>query len=62
MAKFSNKFLSESVLFLPPTYGSISRPYLFKFFKGCFSQNYTWSILEYLDPYTVCKVVPYKQC
>ena len=27
------------------------RPYRFKFFKGCLPQFFTWSILEYLDPY-----------
>ena len=29
----------------------LRRPYHFKFFKGCLPQNFTWSVLEYLDPY-----------
>ena len=31
----------------------LSRPYYFKFFKGCLSTNFTWSILEYFVPYVI---------
>ena len=35
----------------------LGRTYQFKFFKGCLPQIFTWSILEYLDPNNVWKVI-----
>ena len=33
----------------------LGRPYHFKFFKRLSSTNFTWSILEHLDPFDTCR-------